>query len=109
LLEVLVAVAVLATAGLAVVATASESVRAIAFAETRERELADEERLLAAYTLLAKADLDGRLGTLDAGRYVVRVERPEAQLYRISVRRTEAPHVEDLVTVVYRAEVRGAP
>lgn len=108
LLEVLVAVVILGTAGLALVATTAESLRAVAWAESRERELADEERLLAAYTLLTKPELDQRIGSTDAGRYVVRIERPEPALYRISVRRRDTPELEDLVTVVVRREVRDA-
>jgi len=106
LLEVIAAVAILATVGFAMLALVTAGLRAHAVAQTRERELWDEERLLAAYTLLTRTELDQRLGSRDAGRYVVQVQRPEPALYRIAVSRTSASAVEDLVTVVYRAERR---
>lgn len=109
LLEVLAAVAILGVAGLALVELVAGGMRAAATARQREHELADEERLLAAYTLLARVDLDRRLGRRDVGPYVVEVQRPERTLYRISLGRLEAPAVEDLVTVVYRPEISGAP
>jgi hypothetical protein len=105
---VIVAVAILATAGLAIVEVASESARAVRQASVLEKEVADEERLIAAHSLLAKTDLDRRLGMRDVGRYVVTVERPEHALYRIALRRKESPEVEDLVTVVYRPKVHDA-
>ena len=106
LLEVIAAVAILATVGFAMLALVTAGLRAHAVAQARERELWDEERLLAAYTLLTRTELDQRLGSRDAGRYVVHVQRPEPALYRIAVSRTGASAVEDLVTVVYRAERR---
>ncbi len=102
LLEVVAAVAILSAAGLAMVTLVSDGLRATVEARARERELWDEERLLAAYALLSRNDLDQRLGSREAGRYVVHVQRPEPTLYRIAVSRVEAAAVEDLVTVVYR-------
>ncbi len=109
LLEVLAAVAILAAAGLAITALAAEGARVATRAAERERELADQERLLAAHTLLAGRDLDLRLGARDVGRYVVEIQRPEASLYRISLRRAAQPEVEDLVTVVHRPGGSDAP
>lgn len=70
--------------------------------------MADEERLLAALTLLDRADLDRRIGTRVIGPYVIDVERPERALYRLSIGRQETRDVEDLVTVVYRQELPRA-
>lgn len=109
LLEVLVAVLILSVAGLGFVDLVGAGTRAVGTARARERELADEERLLAAYTLLSRGDLDRRLGRRDVGPYVVNVERPERVLYRIALARNEFLAVEDLVTVVYRAEPLRAP
>ncbi|PYP63763.1 MAG: hypothetical protein DMD37_05090 [Gemmatimonadetes bacterium] len=109
LLEVLAAVAILGVAGIALVELVAGGTRAVATARAREQELGDEDRLLAAYTLLRREDLDRRLGDREVGPYVVNVQRPERTLYRIAIRRKEAPQVEELVTVVYRAEVRRAP
>lgn len=104
LIEVLVAVAILGFAGLALVELVSAGTRATTAARVRERELADEERLLAAWSLLSRRDLDQRLGRREVGPYVVEVQRPERALYRIALGRIEAPEMEDLVTVVWRPE-----
>jgi type II secretory pathway component PulJ len=109
LLEVLVALVILATAAIALVELVDAGTRAVTEARVRERELADEDRLLSAYTLLARPDLDRRLGTRDVGPYRVNVQRPEASLYRVALSRAEAPDVEDLVTVVFRQEPAHAP
>jgi len=109
LLEVLAAVAILGVAGLALVELVAGGTRAVATARAREREQGDEDRLMTAYTLLRREDLDRRLGDRDVGPYAVNVQRPERTMYRIEIRRKKAIGVEDLVTVVYRAEAGRAP
>jgi len=106
LLEVIAAVSILGIAGLGLVELVAAGTRAVAEGRARERELADQERLFAAYTLLARPDLDRRIGSRDVGPYVVTVQRPERTLYRIAIGRVTAPGVEDVVTVVHRAEAR---
>jgi Tfp pilus assembly protein PilX len=110
LLEVLAAVVILGVAGLALIELVAGGTRAVALARERERELADEERLLTAWSLLRREELDQRIGDRAVGPYVVRVQRPERGLYRIAIERNEAPGVEELVTVVYRrVDEGGAP
>lgn len=109
LLEVLVALVILTTAALALVELVDAGTRAVVEARTRERELADEQRLLSAFTLLDRTDLDRRLGRRTIGPYVADIQRPEGVLYRIALARRAAPEVEDLVTVVYRPEPAHAP
>jgi len=104
LLEVLAAITILGVAGLAFVELVSGGTRALNEARVRETEVADQERLLTAYALLTRVDLDLRLGRHDVGRYFVEIQRPERTLYRISLGRLNAPQVEDLVTVLYLAE-----
>lgn len=106
LIEVLAAVAILGVAGLALVELVAGGTRAVTVARQRERELADEERLLTAWSLLKREELDQRIGDRVVGPYVMRVQRPERGLYRLAVERQAAPGVEELVTVVYRG---GAP
>jgi prepilin-type N-terminal cleavage/methylation domain-containing protein len=108
LLEVLVAVAILGTAAIGFVGLVAGGTQATIAAQDRERQLADEERLLAAYTLLARKDLDRRLGTHAVGVYLVEVQRPERTLYRIAIAHEQSPQVEDLVTVVYRLDTSDA-
>ena len=109
LLEVLAAVVILGIAGLALVQLVAGGTQAVTVARERERELADEDRLLAAYTLLRREDLDLRLGDRTVGAYVVNVQRPEQSLYRIALKRVETVAVENLVTVVYRPGAAHAP
>ncbi|HZH42407.1 MAG TPA: hypothetical protein VFD85_15440 [Gemmatimonadales bacterium] len=104
LLEVLVAIAILGAAGLSLVSLVQEGLIGAGRAAARERELVAEERVLGAFTLLNREDLDVRLGHHPVGEFVVDVERPERTLYRVALSRATAPDVEDLVTVVYRAE-----
>jgi len=78
-------------------------------ASIREGDLAAEERLLAALTLLKRPELDQRLGRHHLGEFVVDIERPERTLYRIALARAGSPQVEELVTVVYRREAARVP
>jgi hypothetical protein len=102
LIEVLAAIVILGLVGLALVELVSAGTRAEVLAAEREREFVDMDRLLAAYTLLTRVDLDRRLGRRDVGSYIVEVQRPERGLYRIAVSRSEAREMEELVTVVWR-------
>jgi type II secretory pathway component PulJ len=106
LLEVLVALVILAIAGIALMENVDAGLRAERDARGRETTLATEERLLAALTLLNRIELDQRIGRRPIGEFVVDVQRPERTLYRIAILQNQSPQVEDLVTVVYRAEPR---
>lgn len=109
LLEILAAITVLTVAGLGLVEVASAGLRAVGTTAKREREQQDEDRLLTAYSLLAREDLDLRLGDRAVGPYLVRVARPEPALYRLAISREASPSVEDLVTVLFRPEPARAP
>jgi type II secretory pathway component PulJ len=104
LLEVLVALVILATAGIGLIELVGAGLRAERDARTRERLLATEERLLGALTLLRREELEQRIGRREIGEFIVDIQRPERTLYRIAVIQRESPQVEDLVTVVYRRE-----
>lgn len=106
LLEVLVAVVILATAGIGLVELVGSGLRAERDARLRESTLASEERLLSALTLLKRTELDQRVGRRQVGEFIVDVQRPERTLYRIGLLQEQSPQVEDLVTVVYRAEIK---
>ncbi len=109
LLEVLVAMAILSASGLALVGLVSAGLGAERDARARERTLATEDRVLAALSLLKREELNRRLGRHGLGEFVVDIERPEPTLYRIALAQVRSPDVEDLVTVVYRAEARNVP
>jgi hypothetical protein len=102
LLEVLIALVILLTAGLAMVELVDVGLRAERDARLRERIVATEERVLAALTLLDRTELDQRIGRRELGEFIVDVQRPERALYRIALLQRESPQVEDLVTVIYR-------
>lgn len=105
LLEVLVALVILATAGVGLVEMVGAGLRAERDALQRETILATEERVLSALTLLNRRELDQRIGRREIGEFIVDVQRPEPTLYRIALVQQQSPAVEDLVTVVYRPEV----
>ena len=105
LLDVLVALLILATSGVAMVEVIASGLRGERDARMREQTLAAEERVLAALTLLDRRELDQRIGRHPLGEFIVDVQRPEPTLYRIAVLQDQSPQVEDLVTVVYRAQV----
>ncbi|HVH10984.1 MAG TPA: type II secretion system protein [Gemmatimonadales bacterium] len=109
LVETLVALAILSSAGLALLDLVTAGVRAERDARERERVLAVEERVLSALTLLKREEFDRRLGRHPIGELLVDIERPERTLYRVAVAEAESPEVEDLVTVVFRREPRHAP
>jgi hypothetical protein len=104
LLEVLVAVVILATAGIGMVELVGFGMRAEREARLRETTLATEERVLSALTLLTRTELDQRIGRRRIGEFIVDVQRPERTLYRIALLQAQSPQVEDLVTVVYRVD-----
>ena len=106
LLEVLVAVVILATAGIGLVELVGSGLRAERDARLHEGTLATEERVLSALTLLNRNELDQRIGRRQIGEFIVEIQRPEPTLYRIALLQEQSPQVEDLVTVVYRAETK---
>jgi len=99
----MVALTVLSIAGLAFVELTAQAVRAMTHARAVEERLADEDRLLAAYTLLDRRDLEQRIGTHPVGTYLVRVERTDRGLFRIAIGDPGA--VPDLTTALYRPEL----
>jgi type II secretory pathway component PulJ len=106
LLEVLIALMILAVGGIAMVGLASESLRAVGRARATEAELARANAFLNAVTLWPRADLDRHLGTRRQGPWLMRVDRPLPTLYTItltdSADRGSAHPL--LTTALYRAE-----
>ena len=103
LLEVLIALVILTTAGIGFVELVGTGLRVERDSRIREQTVATEDRLLAALTLLKRGELDQRLGRRQIGEFIVDIQRPERTLYRIAVVQAQSPQVEDLVTVIYRA------
>src|SRR2546429_2040858 len=109
LLETLVALAILSGAGLALLDLVTAGLRAERESREHERIVAVEDRVLAALTLLTRAELDRRIGRHPLGELIADIQRPERTLYRIALAQQESPQLEDLVTVVYRREASRAP
>lgn len=102
LLEVLVAMTILSTTGLALTTVLRQAAGAQVELASAERQLDTADRVLAAMTLLTAKDLDQRIGSRTVGEFVTSVDRPEAGLYRIALADTGHPDRTLLATVVYR-------
>jgi len=101
LLEVLVALTILAVVSASVVAFAAESGGAVTRARDAEREMRRANELLTAVSLWPRADLDRHLGDRPQGPWLMRVDRITPTLYAVvlsdSVRGREI-----LSTLLYR-------
>ena len=90
-------------AALSLIVQAQEVQRRTSAVEAR---LADENRLLTAYALLARTDLDRRIGETPVGPYTVRVSDPGQDTYLIVVDDTAGL---ELATIVFRPWSSDAP
>jgi hypothetical protein len=111
LLEVLVALTILATAGIAAVAFADGALRNAARATERDTEVRAASDRLNAIALWSRADLDRQLGARPHGVWRVIVDRSRESIYDVSV--VDTTTGDTLVTTsLYRPprrEVRDAP
>lgn len=105
LLEAIVALSVLVTAGVSVVALAAQSADAVHQARDREGRLREASAFLEAVALWPRVELDQRLGTRAQGPWRLRVERPTSTLYLVSLADSMAPHIALLSTALYRPEL----
>ena len=83
LLEVIVALAIFATVGVAGLALAAGAGRAVAEADTREAQIRDASAFLEVVALWPRADLEQRLGDRRQGPWLLRIQRPAQELYVI--------------------------
>lgn len=86
LLEVLVAMVLVATVGTTVAALTAESFATISAAQDAEAEAIDADRFLRTVSLWPRQDLDRRLGDRRQGEWWMRIDRIERGLYRIGLR-----------------------
>ena len=103
LLEALVALVILATAGTGLVTLVATALSAAENARLREARFEAATMALTRLAFQGKHGLDIRLGTRVEGSVVARVDRPRPGLYRLAVSDTGSPGDELLVTVVHRA------
>ena len=108
LLEAIVALTILAVAGAAVVALASDSARAVARAAAADETTQRASAFLDAVALWPREDLDRHLGARPEGEWRLIVERPTPTLYTVTLADSSASR-SILRTILYRAEVKNAP
>lgn len=105
LLEVLLALVILATSGTALVVMVSDGLAGVRWAQEREQRYSEADALLTQLALRDRRGLDIRLGRRAAGAFLTEVQRPRPELYRLAVLDSTFPNAELLVTVVRRAVV----
>ena len=101
-LELLIALVILLSAGLPLLALCRQGLATDRGAQAAEARLAGAQVVLEQTALLPRRDLDIRLGERLVDRYVVRVARPGPSLYRVAIADTGATEAELLVTVLFR-------
>jgi prepilin-type N-terminal cleavage/methylation domain-containing protein len=107
LLEVLIALAILGSVGVATVSLAVESWRAVCAARESDRSLRDASAFLETVALWPREDLDRRLGDRAQGPWRMRVDRPWPTLYVVTL--ADSSHrVTLLSTSLFRPEALHA-
>lgn len=102
LVEVMVALVMVTVAGLATVEQLGAAIRHIRLLTLEEDRIDSAHRALSAMTLLRRAELDRRIGSHPVGEFVVAIQRPDPELYRIAVSELRMSERPLLVTVLYR-------
>jgi type II secretory pathway pseudopilin PulG len=105
LLEAMIALVVLGTAGTATAGLVGQVTRSVENAHRREAELRSANAFLEAVSLWSREDLDRRLGTRQQGPYLLRVDRPEPTLYLLVLSDTLGSDL--LRTSIFRPEPSG--
>lgn len=103
LLEAIIALTILTSAALSLVAMSAQGSRTIAQVRETEAELRRASAFMDVVTLWTRADLDRRLGTREQGPWRLRIDRPTPTLYELTLLDSTATR-ELLRTSVYRAE-----
>lgn len=107
LLEVLVAITLIALTGLSTLELVRTAARFAGAASEAESELNRASRLLDAMNLWSRTELDQRLGEREQGRFRVEVSRPTSDLYLVTVRDSADASVH-LRTGIFRARTADA-
>lgn len=107
LLEVLIALAILASAGVAVLGVATQSWRAVQSARDADRARLEASAFLDAVALWPREDLDRHLGERAQTPWRMHVDRPLSTLYLVTL--TDSSGRDTLLTTsLYRPEPRRA-
>lgn len=108
LLEAIVALTILATAGTAAVTMAGEASRAAARAAAAEENVRAASAFLETVSMWTREDLDRRLGNRPQGPWTMRVDRPVPTLYLVTLADSAGGAVV-LRTSLFRPEPADAP
>ena len=100
LLEVIVALVILAVTGSAVIAAAHQSFGAVSHARRSASEILEASDFVDAVTLWTRTELDQRLGERRQGSWWLRIDRPLPSLYTIVL--TDSLRHELVRTSLYR-------
>ena len=103
LLESLVALVILTTAGAAAVTLVAEAARDVQRVRGAEMEIRDASAFMDAVSLWSRDDLDRHIGDRRQGAWLMRVDRPTPTLYVATLADT-ATHAELLRTSLFRPE-----
>ncbi|MGH7718682.1 MAG: PulJ/GspJ family protein [Gemmatimonadaceae bacterium] len=105
LLEVIVALTILAVAGVSAVAMASGAARTVHRAREADAEMRRASAFFDVVALWTRADLDRHLGERPQGAWTMRVDRIDPELYAVSLSDTATKRLL-LATELFRPEVR---
>ncbi|MGH7621062.1 MAG: hypothetical protein ACREMU_01870 [Gemmatimonadaceae bacterium] len=103
LLEAIVALVILASAGATIVTMTAEAASAVHRVRGAEEELRAANEFFGAVSLWSREDLDRHLGDRVQGKWLMRVDRPAPTLYVATLSDT-ATHRELLRTSLFRPE-----
>jgi type II secretory pathway pseudopilin PulG len=101
LFEVLIALVILSSAGVAAVTLASTVTRTIAVARDRDQDVREASAFLDDVALWSREDLDRHLGQRDEGVWLLRIDHPVPSIYSVVLSDTGAAGAL-LQTFVYR-------
>jgi prepilin-type N-terminal cleavage/methylation domain-containing protein len=102
LIEVLVALAVLVGSALPLVALAHAELIRTAQVSREEARYNRASQTMTRIALLLRTDLERRLGDHELSEFIVSIQRPSPDLFRLAVADAAEPAHALLVTVVYR-------
>ncbi len=103
LLEALIALVILTTAGAAAVTLVAESARDVQRVRAAEAEMRDASAFMDAVSLWSRDDLDRHIGDRHQGAWMMRIDRPTSTLYVATLTNT-ATQAELLRTSLFRPE-----
>ena len=106
IIEVMVAMTILATAGVALLSMARSHLAGVALAESRDAESRRVNALMVAASLWSPSDLDRHLGQRRQGPWTMIVDRAHPSLYRVAIADSTGAVLLD--TWLYRPEGNGA-